>query len=140
MTLMTRQFSLVIQLAESLDGGRLQRGLQREGLPMEHGAAVRWLQTHCPQPLSLSFSLGESTCNIPCRGNTVNFTTKLLKLIFSGYGIAAALLQVLKYLNVTILAVSGFPNYETRDMLNLAERAEEVVRVIFNHISSDHRR
>lgn len=82
----------MIQLAEPLDGGRLQRDLQREGLHMEHGATVRQLQTRCPQLLSLSFSLGKSTCNIPCRGNNVNFTIQLLKFIFSGYDIAAALL------------------------------------------------
>lgn len=56
----------------------------------------------------------------------MNFAIKLVKFIFSGYDIAAALLQVLKYLfKLTILAVSGFPNNETRDILNVAERAEE---------------
>lgn len=92
MTMKTRWFSLVIHLAESLGGGRLQRGSQREGIPTERGAAVRQLQTHCLQSLFFSFSLGKSTCNVPCRGNTVNFAIKLLKLIFSGYDIAAALL------------------------------------------------
>jgi len=102
---------------------------------------VRWLQTHCPQPLSLLFSLGKSTCTVPCRGNTVNFTIKLLEFIFSGYGIAASFLQVLKCLFTPNNPCSiWFHKLWDQRHTEPGRKSSRGVRVIFDHISFDHRR
>lgn len=108
---------------------------------MEHGTAVRWQQNHCPPPVSLSFSLGKSTCSIPGRGNTMNFAIELLKFIFPGYDIAAALSWALKFLFKCSSPWSiYFPKLWNQKRTGPDKKSRRGVRVIFNHTSSRHRR
>lgn len=138
---MTRWFNLVVHLAKSLDGGRLQRGFAEGGIIYAAWSSSEMTAAHCPQPLSRSFSLGKSTYNVPCKGNTVNFTVKLLNFIFSGYDIAAALLQILTSLFERNHSCSScFSKLWDRRHAEAGRKSRRCVRAVSNNISSDQRR
>lgn len=109
----------------------------REELPIAHGAAVRGLQSLCAPLLSPSFSLAKSTCKICYRGEG-NIAVKLLKSIFTGFGLATALLQALKCLfrcSCSVLFLCWWDQIE----IYWTWSSRKSDRVILNPTSSDHR-